>query len=81
MLATRAHTPAGGDQSSENLTSNNRPCALRPQLNARISGGTATTCEKKFVTAQSGDGIGFALPDDSTLALVQPRCKLLRHGF
>jgi hypothetical protein len=34
-----------------------------------------------LVTAQSGDGIGFALPDDSTLALVQPRCKLIRHGF
>jgi hypothetical protein len=33
------------------------------------------------VTAQSGDGIGFALPDESTLALVQPRCKLLGHGF
>jgi hypothetical protein len=33
------------------------------------------------VTVQSGDGIGFALPDDSTLALVRPRSKLLRHGF
>jgi hypothetical protein len=37
--------------------------------------------QNEKVTAQSGDGIGFALPVESTLALLQPRCKLLGHGF
>ena len=52
-----------------------------PHVPSKAKEGGVTIHGRGIVTAQSGDGIDFALPDDSTLALVQPRCKLLRHGF